>query len=442
MFQPELEAMDPQQLRELQSDRLTALIRRLKESRSPYWVAKLAGLEPGSIGGIEDLQRLPFTAKAELRDNFPFGMLAVPLADTVRVHASSGTRGKPTVVAYTAADIDIFATMNARAIVAAGGRREDVLHIAYGYGLFTGGLGLHFGGERLGATVVPASGGNPGLQVQLMADLGADGLACTPSFALLLAERAASDGLKDRIRTKLRYGLFGAEPWSETFRNKLEQAWDGIAAHDVYGLTEVMGPGVAVECRENRGSLHIFEDHFYPEVLDERGEPVPPGTPGELVLTTLTKEALPVIRYRTGDVTSFAPGPCACGRTSRRMARLSGRVDDMLVIRGINVYPSEIEAVLLDDRRVSGQYQIILDRRDPLLELVVRAELAAPVGPDERAELLRSLAAGLKDRLRLRVGVLLGDPGELLRQETGKAKRVWDVTSADDPLGALLDRSS
>lgn len=442
MFQPELEAMDPHQLRELQSDRLAALIRRLKESRSPYWVAKLAGLEPGSIGGIEDLQRLPFTAKAELRDNFPFGMLAVPLADTVRVHASSGTRGKPTVVAYTAADIDIFAAMNARAIVAAGGRREDVLHIAYGYGLFTGGLGLHFGGERLGATVVPASGGNPGLQVQLMADLGADGLACTPSFALLLAERAESDGLKDRIRTKLRYGLFGAEPWSETFRNKLEQAWDGLAAHDIYGLTEVMGPGVAVECRENRGSLHIFEDHFYPEVLDVRGEPVPPGTPGELVLTTLTKEALPVIRYRTGDVTSFAPGPCPCGRTSRRMARLSGRVDDMLVIRGINVYPSEIEAALLDDRRVSGQYQIILDRRDPLLELVVRAELAAPVGPDERAELLRSLAGGLKERLRLRVGVLLGDPGELLRQETGKAKRVWDVTSDDDPLGALLDRSS
>ena len=365
-------------------------------------------------------------------------MLAVPLADTVRVHASSGTRGKPTVVAYTAADIDLFAVINARAIVAAGGRREDVLHVAYGYGLFTGGLGVHYGGERLGATVVPASGGNPGLQVQLMADLGADGLACTPSFALLLAERAEADGLKDRIQKKLRYGVFGAEPWSEAFRSKLEQAWEGLEAHDIYGLTEVMGPGVAAECRENRGSLHIFEDHFFPEVVDERGEPVPPGMPGELVLTTLTKEALPVIRYRTGDVTSLAAGACACGRTSRRIARLSGRVDDMLVIRGINVYPSEIEAVFLDDRRVSGHYQIILDRRDALLELVVRAELAAPVGPDERAELLRSLAAGLKDRLRLRVGVLLGEPGELLRQETGKAKRVWEVTSADDPLAALL----
>lgn len=438
MFQPELEAMDPERLRELQGERLAALIRRLKGSHSPYWEAKLAGLEAGSIGSIDDLQRLPLTIKAELRDNFPFGMLAVPLADTVRVHASSGTRGKPTVVAYTAADIDLFAVLNARAIVASGGRREDVLHIAYGYGLFTGGLGVHFGGERLGATVVPASGGNPGLQVQLMADLGADGLACTPSFALLLAERAEADGLKNRIQKKLRYGVFGAEPWSEAFRSKLEQAWEGLEAHDIYGLTEVMGPGVAAECRESRGSLHIFEDHFFPEVLDERGDPVPPGTPGELVLTTLTKEALPVIRYRTGDVTSFVAGPCACGRTSRRIARLSGRVDDMLVIRGINVYPSEIEAVLLDDRRVSGNYQIILDRRDALLELVVRAELTAPVGPDERAELLRSLAAGLKDRLRLRVGVLLGEPGELLRQETGKAKRVWEVTSADDPLAALL----
>ena len=442
MFQSELEAMDPKRLRTLQGERLAALISRLKASHSPYWEAKLVGLEPGSIGSIEDLQRLPFTTKAELRDNFPFGMLAVPLADTVRVHASSGTRGKPTVVAYTAADIDLFAVMNARAIVASGGRREDVLHIAYGYGLFTGGLGVHFGGERLGATVVPASGGNPGLQVQLMADLGANGLACTPSFALLLAERAEADGLKERIQKKLRYGVFGAEPWSEAFRSKLEQAWEGLEAHDIYGLTEVMGPGVAAECRESRGSLHIFDDHFYPEVLDERGEPVPPGMPGELVLTTLTKEALPVIRYRTGDVTSFVAGPCACGRTSRRIARLSGRVDDMLVIRGINVYPSEIEAVFLDDRRVSGNYQIILDRRDALLELVVRAELAAPVGPDERAELLRSLAAGLKDRLRLRIGVLLGDPGELLRQETGKAKRVWEVTSADDPLGALLDSSS
>ncbi|GAC1674642.1 MAG: phenylacetate--CoA ligase [Candidatus Dormibacteraceae bacterium] len=442
MFQPELEAMDRERLEELQGERLVALTGRLKDSRSAYWKVKLAGVEPGSIRAIDDLRRLPFTTKAELRDSFPFGMLAVPLADTVRVHASSGTRGKPTVVAYTAADIDIFADVNARAIAAAGGRREDVLHNAYGYGLFTGGLGLHYGGERLGATVVPASGGNPGFQVQLLADLGAHGLACTPSFALVLAERAEADGLKDRILSNLRYGVFGAEPWSESFRSKLEQAWDGLEAHDLYGLSEVIGPGVAAECREGRGSLHVSEDHFYPEVVDERGEPVPPGQMGELVLTTLTKQALPVIRYRTGDITSFVAGPCGCGRTSRRIARFAGRVDDMLVIRGINVYPSEIEAVLLDDPRVSGQYQIIVDRRSALPELVVRAELAAPLGPDDRAELIHSLALALKDRLRLRVGVLVGDPGALLRQETGKAKRVWEVASAEDPLAALLVEST
>jgi len=287
---------------------------------------------------------------------------------------------------------------------------------------------------------VPASGGNPGFQVQLMADLGANGLACTPSFALLLAERAEADGLKDRIRKHLRYGVFGAEPWSEAFRSKIERAWDGLEAHDIYGLSEVIGPGVAAECREGRGSLHVFEDHFYPEVVDEHGEPVAPGVPGELVLTTLTKEAQPVIRYRTGDITSFVDAPCRCGRTSRRITRFAGRVDDMLVIRGTNIYPSEIEAVLLDDHRVSGQYQIILDRRSALPELVVRAELAAPVGPDERAQLLRSLAVALKERLRLRVEVLIGDPGSLLRQETGKAKRVWEVTSADDPLVALLPK--
>ena len=440
LFQPDLEAMEPGQLAKLQSERLVSLIERLQGSAFLYWKQKLAGVEGGSIRDIEDLVRLPFTTKSELRDNFPFGMLAVPRSDTVRVHASSGTRGKPTVVAYTAADIDLFADVNARCIATAGGRRGDVLHNAYGYGLFTGGLGFHYGGERLGATVVPASGGNPGLQVQLMADLGANGLACTPSFALLLAERAELDGLKEAIRKNLRYGVFGAEPWSEAFRRKIESAWDGLEAHDIYGLSEVIGPGVAAECSHGRGSLHVFEDHFYPEVIDERGAAAGPGTLGELVLTTLTKEALPVIRYRTGDITSFVEGQCGCGRTSRRISRLAGRVDDMLVIRGVNVYPSEIEAVLLDDRRVSGQYQIIIDRRAALLELAVRAELAISLGPDGQTELIRSLAKRLQERLRLRVDVLLCDPGSLLRQETGKAKRVWEVTSADDPLVALLAR--
>lgn len=439
IFQPELETMTPKRLARLQLERLTALVDRLKHSASPYWQAKLSGIEPGAIRGIEDLQRLPFTTKSELRDNFPFGMLAVSRSDTIRVHASSGTRGKPTVVAYSRGDVDLFADVNARAIVTAGGRTGDVLHNAYGYGLFTGGLGLHYGGERLGATVVPASGGNPGFQVQLMADLGANGLACTPSFALLLAERAEHDRLSGQIRKHLRYGVFGAEPWSESFRSKIEQAWDGLEAHDIYGLSEVIGPGVAAECRDSRGSLHVFEDHFYPEVLDENGGPVAPGIPGELVLTTLTKEALPVIRYRTGDITTFVEGVCACGRTARRIARLAGRVDDTLVIRGINVYPSEIEAVLLDDMRISGQYQIIIDRRAALPELLVRPELAVSLGPEERTELRRRLTAALKDRLRLRVEVLIGDPGTLIRQETGKAKRVWEVTRADDPLVTLLD---
>ena len=314
----------------------------------------------------------------------------MPLEETVRVHASSGTRGKPLVVAYTAADIELFADVNARALVCAGAQPRDVLHVAYGYGLFTGGLGLHYGGERLGATVVPASGGNPAFQLELMADLGAAGLACTPSFALLLSERARRTGCSERIR--LRYGIFGAEPWSEAMREKLESAW-GIDACDMYGLSEVIGPGVAAECREGKGALHVFDDHFLPEVIDpETGTAVAPGERGELVLTTLTKEAFPVLRYRTGDVTSFVDGDCACGRTHRRIARFSGRVDDMLVVRGINVFPSEIEAVVLDDPALGGQYAIVVDRRPTLPELEVHVE-----GVSE------GLAHRLEQRLRLRV---------------------------------------
>src|SRR6266540_6946347 len=292
MFQPDLEAMLPTERAALQLVRFIGLVRRLKKSESPYWQEKLREVDPDGLHGIEDITRLPFTVKSELRDTYPFGMLAVPLEETIRIHASSGTQGKPTVVAYTEADIDLFAEVNARSIACAGGGPDDVLHVAYGYGLFTGGLGLHYGGERLGATVVPASGGNPGLQVQLMADLGASGLCCTPSFAMLLAERAAEDGLRDAIR--LRYGVFGAEPWSEAFRAKLEEAWGGIDACDIYGLSEVMGPGVAAECREGKGAMHVFDDHFLPEVVDPKtGEPVEPGAQGELVHGPL---ALPALR--------------------------------------------------------------------------------------------------------------------------------------------------
>src|SRR6266545_3453481 len=428
MFQPDIETMEPGRRAAVQRERLEALVRRLQAADSPYWSEKLSRVSPG-----QELSALPFTVKKELRDTYPFGMLAVPLEGTVRIHASSGTWGKPTIVVYTAKDIQVFAEVNARAISLAGGGPEDVLHVAYGYGLFTGGLGLHYGGERLGATVVPASGGNPGLQVELMSDLGANGLACTPSFALLLAERAAADGLADRIR--LRYGVFGAEPWSEAFRTKLEEAWGGIDACDIYGLSEVMGPGVAAECREGKGALHVFDDHFLPEVVDpQTGEPVEPGGQGELVLTTLTKEALPVIRYRTGDVTSFVDGDCPCGRTHRRIARFSGRVDDMLVIRGVNVFPSEIEAVVLEHGALGGQYAIVVDRREIMLELEVRVELSSPDLAPTREEVSGRLRERLAERLRLRVEVLVGDPGFVPRQELGKARRVFERTAEDDPF--------
>jgi len=414
VFQPELETMPVDERRAVQQQRLGALLTRLRAVPSEYWREKLRG--------VDGLESLPFTTKSELRDGYPFGTLAVPVEQTVRVHASSGTRGKPLVVAYTAADIDLFADVNARALSCAGARPSDVLHVAYGYGLFTGGLGLHYGGERLGATVVPASGGNPGFQLELMADLSANGLACTPSFALLLAERAAEAGVLGTI--PLRYGIFGAEPWSEAMREKLEAAW-GIDACDIYGLSEIIGPGVAAECHEAKGGLHVFDDHFYPEIVDPLTDrPVSAGERGELVLTTLTKEAFPVLRYRTGDMTSFVDGPCACGRTHPRIARFSGRVDDMLVIRGINVFPSEIEAVVLDDPALTGQYAIVVDRRPTLPELEVHVEAD---GSPERLE------ERLERRLRLRCQVVTHAPGSLPRTETGKAKRLFERVDDTPP---------
>jgi phenylacetate-CoA ligase len=412
VFQPDLEAMPVEERRALQERRLSELLDRLRRVPSEYWREKLRG--------VEGFESAPFTTKSELRDAYPFGSLAVPLEQTVRIHASSGTRGKPLVVAYTASDIELFADVNARALACAGARPADVLHVAYGYGLFTGGLGLHYGGERLGATVVPASGGNPGLQLELMADLGANGLACTPSFALLLAERAAEAGVLGEI--PLRYGIFGAEPWSEAMRGKLESAW-GIDACDIYGLSEVIGPGVAAECRGSKAGLHVFDDHFYPEIVDpETGRAVAPGERGELVLTTLTKQAFPVLRYRTGDVTGFVEGACPCGRTHARIARFSGRVDDMLVVRGINVFPSEIEAVVLDDPALGGQYAIVVDRRTTLPELEVHVE-----GTSE------GLETRLERRLRLRCRVVTHEPGSLPRTETGKAKRLFERTDDAEP---------
>ena len=418
MFQRELETQPVEERAELQRVRLRALLRRLLAFDSRYWRAKLLGIDEDAA-----LAELPFTAKSELRDEYPFGTLAVPLAETVRIHASSGTRGRPTIVAYTRADVELFADVNARSIAAAGGRPDDVLHVAYGYGLFTGGLGLHYGGERLGATVVPASGGNAELQLQLLEDLGAAGLACTPSFALLLAERGAGR------RIHLRYGVFGAEPWSEAMREKLEAAW-GIDACDIYGLSEIIGPGVAAECRERKGALHVFDDHFLPEVVDPETGEATDGA-GELVLTTLTKEALPVLRYRTGDVTRFVEGSCACGRTHRRVARFYGRVDDMLVVRGVNVFPSEIEEVVFEHPAVGDQYAIVLDRRQAMPELEVRTELAGEGDVEAVGSELRSR---LEQRLRLRTLVSVVPHGALPRQEVGKARRVYERLDDRDPL--------
>jgi phenylacetate-CoA ligase len=429
IFQPELETMPVEVRADQQRRRLSDLIARLKGVPG-YWQDKLADVSPD-----DPLTELPFTTKQELLDGYPYGMLAVPLEQTVRIHASSGTRHKPTIVAYTAADIEVFADVNARSICCAGATPEDVVHVAYGYGLFTGGLGLHYGVERLGATAVPASGGNSGFQVHLLADLGARGICCTPSFAYLLAERAADEGVADRIQ--LRYGVLGAEPWSEGLRQKIEEAWGEFDACDIYGLSEVIGPGVAMECRENKSGLHVFDDHFQCEVVDpETGDPT--DGLGELVLTTLTKEALPVIRYRTGDVTQLLPGECPCGRTHPRIARFSGRVDDMLVIRGVNVFPSAIEAALLEHPGIAGQYAIVVDRRETLPQLEVHAELASDELLVQRDEVQRRLEGVLEERLQLRVRAVVADPGGLPRQELGKAKRVFERTEETDELLELV----
>jgi phenylacetate-CoA ligase len=432
MHLPEIETLPRPQLEKLQSERLTTLIERLQACDTPFWKEKLGGV--GGVSSLGDITSLPFTDKAEFRDTYPFGMTAVPREDVVRIHASSGTSGKPTIVAYTANDIALFAEVNARALAGMGGTRDDIIQVAYGYGLFTGGLGLHYGVEALGAVAVPTSGGNVRAQVSFLVDLGATGLACTPSFALLLAEHAQAEGVMDQIQ--LRWGIHGAEPWSESFRQKVEEAWGGdYQACDVYGLSEVIGPGVAAECRENKGGLHVMEDHFYPEIVDpETGEPAADGELGELVLTSLTKEAQPVIRYRTRDLTRFVDDECPCGRTSRRIDRFQGRADDMLIIRGVNVYPRAIESVLLEDPALSGQFALIIDRRPTLPELEARVELANASHSPRREEIARQLQRRLVTVLRLRVEVTVGDPGSVPRQEVGKAKRIFERIDDTDPL--------
>ncbi|HEY8408494.1 MAG TPA: phenylacetate--CoA ligase [Gaiellaceae bacterium] len=389
IFQPELETMPRSELEELQA-------RRLRER---------FGVD------LEALAQQPFATKSQLRDAYPFGLLRVPLSDCVRVHGSSGTRGKATIVAYTRNDIAVWADCCARAIAAAGGDVGTVVHIAYGYGLFTGGLGLHYGAERLGCTVVPASVGNTQRHVQLLEDLGAEILCCTPSYALTIA-----DHVEDPSRLRLRAGVFGAEPWTEGLREAIEQAF-GLTAVDIYGLSEIIGPGVSAECVEARAGAHINEDHFLVEVVDPgSGESVPDGEVGELVFTTLTKEALPFLRYRTGDLASVTREPCACGRTSARMSRIVGRTDDMLIIRGVNVFPSEVERVLLGISGLEPHYQLVVERPHRLDELTVLVEGDASAG-DVQSQLSHALG------VNARVEVLRA--GSLPRSE-GKALRVID----------------
>jgi phenylacetate-CoA ligase len=430
VYRRDLETLEPEDRRELQSTRLARLVDRLRHVEVPYWTEKMRGV--GEVTSIDDLVALPFTEKTEFRDTYPFAMVTVPMEQIVRIHASSGTSGKPTIVTYTAGDVEVFAEVVARSLSAAGATADDIVQVSYGYGLFTGGLGLHYGVELLGATAVPASGGNPGFQVALMADVGATGLAATPSFALVLAERAAEAGVRDRIR--LRWGIHGAEPWSEGLRSKIEGAWGGAYdAVDIYGLSEVIGPGVAAECRENKGGLHVFEDHFLIEIVDpETGDPVVEGEAGELVVTTLTKQAQPVIRYRTRDITRLLPGPCPCGRTTRRIARLEGRSDDMLIIRGVNVYPRTIEELLMSDPDLGPNYAIVVDKRGALHQVEARVELASEVAAPHVVK--ERLELRLRETLRLRVEVVVGPPGSVPRTETGKAKRVFERTSDEDPL--------
>jgi phenylacetate-CoA ligase len=437
IFNPEMETLDRSELRRLQLERLGPALERAY-ARVPLVKRRFdeCGLKPSAIRSVEDLADVPFTRKADLREHYPFGLFAEPLENVARLHASSGTKGKPTVVGYTRADIEMWAECVARCIGAAGAQPGDVIHVAYGYGLFTGGLGLHYGAERFGATVVPASGGNTPRQVMLLRDFGAVGLCCTPSYALNIADALAESGGLEGVR--LRYGIFGAEPWSEELRDALDRRL-ALTATDIYGLSEVMGPGVSQECAEGRAGLHIWEDYFLPEIVDpETGDPLPEGRQGELVFTSLTKEAFPVVRYRTGDITTLRSDPCACGRTHTRMSRIVGRSDDMLIVRGVNVFPSEIESALLAIPELAPHYQILLGRERALDTLTVRVEVteewSAGVGDWDAehpavSELSGKVAESLQRTLGITTGALVEPPSSVPRSE-GKAVRVVDQRTA------------
>lgn len=422
-----MECMSREEMRACQNSRLAELIQRVYHT-VPFYRSMMqkAGIEPDDIKTIDDLRRFPFTMKQDLRDNYPFGLFAVPMSEIVRIHASSGTTGKPTTVGYTRKDLTTWSEITARSLSMAGVTRQDVIQISYGYGLFTGGLGVHDGAQKLGCSVIPASGGNTRRQLQTMADFGATVLACTPSYALHIAD-AMPDFNYSLNDMKLRIGIFGAEPWTEDMRNQLEEKWH-IVAHDIYGLSEIMGPGVACDC-EYKDGLHIHEDHFFPEIVDRNtGEVLPDGEEGELVFTTLTKEGIPLIRYNTHDLSILTHEKCKCGRTLVRMKKIRGRSDDMLIIRGVNLFPSQIEHVLLSLKETSPHYILYVDRHNNLDTLELQVEVDESYFTDKIKE-LQSLGKKIEHALQsatgLSIKVTLVEPKTIERSE-GKAKRVID----------------
>ncbi len=424
----EVETLPREKLREIQLERLKKVVKYAYE-KVPYYRKKFdeAGFKPEDIKTLEDIRYIPFTSKADLREVYPFGMFAVPLSEIVEIHSSSGTTGKPVVMGYTKNDIEVWKEVMARSLTMIGVTKEDIIQIAYGYGLFTGGLGFHYGALTIGATIVPTSAGNTRRQIELMRDFGTTVIACTPSYALYLAEYAKDEMGIDPRTLKLKAGSFGAEMWTEEMRKEIEKRFD-IKAYNVYGLTEIIGPGVAHECMAQEG-LHIWEDYFYPEIIDpETGEPLPEGERGELVLTTLTKEGVPMIRFRTRDITAFIPETCSCGRTSIKIERIRGRSDDMIKVRGVMLFPYQIEKAILEVQGVEPHYQIILTRPHYLDEIEVQVEMSKEVFSDEVRkieELRKKLEKRIEETVGIRVKVTLVEPKSLPRSE-GKAKRVID----------------
>jgi phenylacetate-CoA ligase len=430
IFEPELETMARPELERLQLERLRRLIAYVRD-RVPLYQGRLS--DAGAIGSLEDLRRLPFTDKSDLRDAYPFGLFAVPRAECVRVHASSGTTGKPIVAGYTRADVDLFARVNARTLAMAGAEPGMTLHNAYGYGLFTGGLGLHYGGELLGLTVVPVSGGMTERQLTLLTDFRPDVISCTPSYALTLAQAFAERGVSPE-EVSLRFALLGAEPWTEGMRKQVD-AGLGIRATNIYGLTEIIGPGVSNECVEARDGSHVNEDHFLPEIVDpESGEVLPDGEQGVLVFTTLTKQALPLVRYLTGDITTLNREPCRCGRTLVRMGLIAGRTDDMLIVRGVNVYPTQVESVLLQLPELTPHYRLVVTRERTLDEVEVEVEVDEGYLRSIGGELDSAAILPLQDRVETLIRETIGTsmrvtllaPGRGPHSEGGKLARVDD----------------